>query len=342
MPGAQSHGGWRRHCRLARCGADADYGSVPAVPSWNWIPFLDDGFGLKATSPRYTPNTNYGASWKRNVMVHHRQTVEGDFSPLLWPEVTEFLLSMAIDRVTDSSSDNYQDLYGHVIDFFNPVDPRRYVGVVANELSLECDHSEDGDAQLTLSLLAQAEKASSVTEGDVDYSSLTPVPFMPQRATLRLDGSDVTDVENWTLSINNNVGDAPYTYDSEVGAGVRGHAVANQREASLELTKMNDDDAFADAIRGGGYMTFEARFYHPAGHFLQIVLPYLHVTESDEDGTPDQQATESPTLEAREAPSGTHEGEDVIYGVDLASGGTTTLAGGDVSTTEGATTTTGV
>ena len=59
---------------------------------------------------------------------------------------------------------------------------------------------------------------------------------------------------------------------------------------------------------------------------MQIILPHLLCPESPEDGSPDKQATESPRLEARAATYGDYEGEDIVYGVDLAAGGTTTLA----------------
>ena len=343
MPGPRSHGGWRRHVRIARNQANQDLGATPSPLNWNWVPLLGDGFKLKATSPRYVPETNYGGDFRRHVAIHYQQIVEGDLTTLLWPELTQFLFDMALLRVNDVTSQNHEDIYGHVVDHYTPDDPRRYYGVVVNSMRLSATGTGDNDVQITHSCIAQREVENDVlVEGDVDYSGVSAVPFMFAHADLQIHSVHVTDVENWNLTIENNVGDAPKIQNAAAALGVRAHAIANQRTITLELTKLNNSDRFNEAIRDGGLLTFQATFTHPAGHILQIILPSLYTEESDEDGTPSAQAKESPTLEARAANTGPYAGCDIVYAVDLAEGGTTTLAPITTTTVVGATTTTTV
>jgi hypothetical protein len=322
MPGPKSHGGWRRHVRIARNGADDAYGATIDAPSWLWIPLLGDGMKAKATAPRYVPETNYGGDYLRHVAIHHRIVIAGDLSTLLWPEVTQFLLDMALLRVADDSSPNCQDLYGHVVEHHTPDDPRRTYGLVVNSMRLACTGTGDGEVVLTHSCIGQREE--QVTLETPDYSGITPVPFMFRDARIEIDSAVVTDVEQFTLTVENNIGDAPLV--GVGGIGVRAHAIANLRVIGLELTKLNNSDRFNRAIREGNVVTFSARFTHPDGHLLQIILPELYVEESAEDGTPTKQATEAPKLFARAASSGIYRGRDIVYGCDLAAGGTTTLA----------------
>ena len=336
MPGPRSHGGWRRHVRIARNTADADYGATPGAIDWNWLPIIGDGMKLKATAPRFVPDTNYSADFRRQVAIYNRHEVAGDLTTLLWPEVTPYLFDMGLLRVDDAASPNHQDLYGHVIEHHTPDDPRRVYGAVVNTMRLACTGTGDNDVQLTLSMLGQREE--EIVYADPDYSALTPSPFMFAHARIELDGALVTDVDAWTLTVENNIGDAPFIWNAAVGAAVRVHAIANLRVVTLELTELNNDDRFNQAIRTGAPVTFEALFTHPDGHLLQIILPACYVEESPEDGTPSQQATENPTLHVQRAASGLYVGEDIIYGVDLAAGGTTTLEG--LTTTAALTTTT--
>jgi len=210
MPGPTSHGGWRRHINMARNAADEAYGSVPDAEEWHAIPILDNGFTLKATSPLYRPNLNIGKDWREHVAIPHSQVVQGDVTTLLFPEIAQYLLDAALLRVDDVDSPNHQDVYGHVIDYFTPVDPRRYLGVVVNTLRLACTHTGDADAQVTLSCLGlREEEADALVETDFDYTGLSYVPFMADFATVAVNGVDVLDVENWTLTVENNIGEAP-------------------------------------------------------------------------------------------------------------------------------------
>ena len=322
MPGPTSHGGWRRHIAIDRCGPDEAYGAAGLAAAVA-VPLIENGMTLKATSPHYVPSSNYGKSWKRSLAIAHKQVVEGDISTLLWPELTQFLLDMALLRVDDDASPNHQDLYGHVVDHFTVPDPRTYYGVVANSMRLAVSGTGENDARLTLSCIGQREEENdALTEADFDYSTITHVPFMAGFATLWVDARQVADVETWELSVENNISDAPFVWNAAVAAAVRGHAIANLRTIGLTLSKLNNNDEFNAAIRGGGRISFEALFHHPAGHILAIQLPHLYVPQSDEDGSPDRQAMESPRLEAVAGAGDV----DIEYAVDLAAGGTSTMS----------------
>jgi hypothetical protein len=260
--------------------------------------------------------------------------VEGDFVPMLVPENAQFVLDMALSRVA-AAGVNYQDVYGHVIDFYTPADPRRYYGVVVDTLRIQGTGTGDKDLTPTLSLIAQREEENdSLSKSDIDYSSLSPTTFMFSHASIELDDVRITDVEDFTLTVENNVMDSPFAWNASVQAAVRAHAISQMRAISVELTKLANEDTFNEAIRDGGYVTFQADFYHPDGHLLSILLPRCHVEQAEEDGTPSQQAKTSPTLEAVALPTGAeHAGEDIVYGVDLAAGGTTTLAAPTVTST---------
>jgi len=339
MPGPRSHGGWRRHIRIARNAADDAYGALPGALDWQGLPLIDNGMSVKATAARYTPVTNYGGDFRRHVAVHHTQIVEGDITTLLWPELTQYLFDMALLRVADGASPNNQDVYGHVIDHYTPDDPRRYYGAAVNTLSLACSGTGDNDAQLTLSMVAQREvENDALAETDPDYSDLTMVPFMAGHAKLVIDGVTHIDVEQWTLTVENNIGDAPFIWSGDALMAVRAHAIANLREVTLDLTSLNNDDRYNESIRDGSTVSFQATFTHPDGHIFQIILPSLYAEESPEDGTPDKQAVEAPKMIAQAAAAGTYEGEDIVYAVDL--GPTTTTLAPITTTTEAATTTT--
>ncbi len=334
MPGPASHGGWRRHIRIGPNAAGDEYGATPSPLNWTWVPLLGDGMKLKATSPRYVPPTNFGEDYRRHVAVHHRQVVEGDITTLLWPEVTQLLLDMALRRVVAAGA-NYQDLYGHVIEHHTPVDPRRHYGVVANGMRLVATGTGDNDVVLTLSCIGQREESVGVQSPD--YSGITPSPFMLAHATIEIDSAVVSDVDAFTLTVDNDVRDAPLEWNNAAGAAVRAFSIADMRTVTLALTKLDNHARFNQAIRQGNNITFEALFRHPDGHILEIILPSLYVEESEEDGSPDTQAKVSPTLVARAADSGLYAGEDIVYGVDLGPV-TSTLA--DITTTAAPTTTT--
>jgi len=336
MPGPVSHGGWRRHVRICRCAHDAAYGAVPGAPDWVWVPLLGDGMKTKATAPRYVPPTNYSADFRRHVAIHDRLVVGGTITTLLWPEIGDYLLDMALDRNAVPASPIYQDLSQYVIEHHTPPDPRRNRGCVCNRLTLTATGTGDNDVQVALDMLGRDEVEVGLEVPD--YSGITPAPFMFGHAEIQIDSIHVMDIEQFTLTVENNISEAPFVYVDALGVAVRAHAIANQRVISLALTELNNDDRFNQAIRAGHDVTFQALFRHPNHDIFQLILPSCYIEESEENGDPTVQAKESPTLQARVAESGTYEGEDIVYGVDVGPA-TTTLA--EVTTTlEEATTTT--
>lgn len=334
MAGVASHGGWRRHFRIARNAQNEPFGSVPAALNWNYIPILGDGFKLKATSERFVPAYNYGG-YRRAVAILHQHTVEGDITVHPFPQVALFLLDAAFLR-GPAAGINYQDTYAHVIDFLTPNDPRRYLGVNVESFTIANTGSGDGDTQFTLSCVAQSEREQGgLDEATFNYSGLSPfVPFMQSFARLWIDGVNVVDVEDWSLTLENNTERGPLGWEEIDNLGLIQYAIAGRRTISLDLTELNNDQRMNDAIREGTNISFHARYYHPAGHVMEIQLPKLYVPESEEDGTPSQQARETPRLEAL----ATDAGNDIIYAVNLAAGSSTTLP---TFTTTAAPTTTG-
>jgi len=337
MPGIRSHGGWRRMQRIRRVAAHSAYGTV-AGGAWYYIPRLGDGQKLKATAPRYTPDTEYGG-FRRRVAIHHRFEVRGDFTGLMYPESALFLMDMALLRVGTAGND-YEDIYQHVMDVFTPEDPRRYTGVIADTIRIRGSGTGDGEIQVTLGLIARSEaREASLDEATFEaaYDLLSLVPFMHGHARLYLNSALVTDVEDWTIEVNNNAAMGPLTFQA-AGHSYISYAKANKRAITLALSELNNSDDFNAAIRSGVEMTFQVLATHPDGHIMQIILPRLAVEESDEDGTPSAQAKEAPRMIALEADSGIYEGEDIVYAVDLAAGGTTMLE--MITTTPAPTTTT--
>ncbi|HUX16506.1 MAG TPA: hypothetical protein VMW52_08530, partial [Phycisphaerae bacterium] len=68
MPGIRSHGSWRRMQRFCQVAENSAYGTVPGAPTWLYIPRIGDGQGLKATAPRYAPDTEMGG-YRRRVAI---------------------------------------------------------------------------------------------------------------------------------------------------------------------------------------------------------------------------------------------------------------------------------
>ena len=323
MPGVggQPHIGALRHVRLVQ---ETTFGEVPVAPDWTSLPILEDGFKLKATSERYWGNTNYGGDHRRHMAVHHKLDVAGDLVTLPWPEATLLMLDMALER------DASLDLYSYTIDHYTPVDPRRYLGAVAERLTIGFEPPE---VRFTLGMRAKLEQEyNALVPGDFDYSGLTLSPFMYAGAEIRINDVLYTHIDSGTLTIENNVAAGPPVRTAGTPLGTAAYLIAQQRAISFESTQLNWDDEFNEAIRDGGLFSLDIRLYHPAGHICQIQVPAMVVEESDEDGTPDQVAKESPRLEALVPSGGTN---DIIYAVDLTP--TTTLAG--LTTTTAPTTT---
>jgi len=316
MPGAigTPHLGARRHIRISQ---EATFGTVNPAPSWVYVPILEDGMKLKATSPRYRPDTNFGGDYRRHVHVCHSLQSSGDIICNPWPEVTGYLLDMALARTAA------HDLNSYTVDHFTPTDPRRYTGTVIDRLTIAVTGTGDADVRLTLGCVAKLEAENDdLEEASFTYAGVTPVPFMFRDAAILIGAIHRIDLEAFTITVENNLAQGPNVQTAGTEQGTVGYLIAQQRAISLELTELNVGDTINEAIRDCNPLAFEARFSHPDGHMWQIQLPYIYPEESDEDGTPSQVTKESPRFEV-----GCDDGGcDIIYGVDLAAGGTTTLA----------------
>ena len=279
--GTDAHQGARRHVRACQ---EAVWGQCPGSPEWHCVPVLGDGYTVKAAQRRFRPGTLVGG-WKRSVHLSYLQVVEGRWTVLLYPEVAQFLLDMALERTGD-------ELHSYCIDHCTPPDPRRHLGCVVESARL--DFSGRGDAVLWhMRLRGKLEQENdALTEEDFDYSGLAPVPFRFQGATLEVDGSPAADVESCTITVRNNLRAGPSR------AGYLAYLLADQRAVSLELTKLNDSDVFNAAIRGGGTLSFSAVLSQPSGWELSIELPRLYVDESDERALPGALVTSRTRLEA--------------------------------------------
>jgi len=322
MPGATVHHSYDRHVRIA---AETAFGVVHADPSWSDVPFPAGGFGLKATSPRFMPPTNV-AGYRRRVGVHHQQVVEGSFNTLAWPDHLFALLTMGLTR------DGNGDLSSYTIDHFTPVDPRRYLGAVAENLTLRV--GGDGELAVELGLRAKVEEeANTLIAGDFDYSSMNLIPFMLRDARLEINSEHVTDVEEFSISVANNVAQGPMVRTSGITQGTVAYLAAGRREITLDLTKLSDSDRFEEAIRDGNELTFEAVFEHPSGHRLELQLPLLVVEGSDESDSDTEPVKANPKMVALS----NSDDDDIIWAVDL---GPTTTTLAPLTTTAAPTTTT--
>jgi len=280
-PVADAHTAERRHVRVCR---EENWGECPPSPHWHCVPIFGDGYQVKAADPKFRP-ASYIGGWRRSVHLSHFQRVRGVWRVLLYPEVAAFLLDMALERTGG-------ELHSHCIDHYTPSDPRRHLGCVVEGATLRCD-ARTGAALWRMALRGKCEQENdALGEDDFDYSSLTLVPFGFDGATLDVDGSAVTDVERFTVSVVNNVLCGPSI------AGQAAYLSAGQRTVSLRLTKLNDSDLFNSAIRSGGTISFSASLGHPAGWTLDLELPRLCVDESRERATPGELVTATPVLEA--------------------------------------------
>jgi len=275
------HQGARRHVRACR---EATWGQCPPSPQWHCIPVFADGYTVKAADRKLRPRTLVGG-WQRSVHLSYLQVVEGRWSALLYPEVAEFLLDMALERTGGQ-------LHSYCVDHYTPPDPRRHLGCMVESARLEC--SGRGSAVLWHMALRgrQEQENDALSEEDFDYSGLTPVPFCFQGATLQMDASPVGDVEACTITVRNNLRAGPSS------GGLLAYLIAGQRAVSLELTKLNDSDLFNAAIRSGGTLSFSAVLSHPSGWELGIQLPRLYVDESAEPAMPGALVTSRTRLEA--------------------------------------------
>jgi hypothetical protein len=122
-----------------------------------------------------------------------------------------------------------------------------------------------------------------------------------------LNDAAVTSVERFRLRVDNRLSPGPNR------AGLVAFLTARQRAVSLELMKLDDGDAFNEALRSGGTFSFVASLRHPEGHSLTLELPSLHVEAGDERAAPGELAASALHMEA-----GTDdEGDDVSYEVEI-------------------------
>lgn len=331
MPGLSGtpHHGRRRHARMV---AETTYGAVPGGASWSAVPYIGDGFKLKAEAEAWDPDSNYGGAVDSAVAIQHKQDVSGQLVTALWPQRVAALLDAALDRTGDT-----EDLTSYAWQHYTPVETRQIVGAVVRSLRLQVNRTDQADAQLTLDWLAQAETTvAGVDTDDFDYSDIDQRPFMGcDVAQIEVESADSFDVEQFTLEVTNELEAGPYYPMSGVTHRVLRYIIAGGRTISLDLTRVNRSAQLNDALRAGADLSFYTRWTHPLGHSLEIRLPRLIVPRVEEDGTPSRVARETPRLEARATAVG---GDAIQYGVDLATGGTTTI--GPYTTTAEPTTTT--
>ncbi len=290
--GTDIHQGARRHVRACQ---EATWGQCPPSPDWRCVPVFGDGYTVKAADPKVRPGTLVGG-WKRSVHLSYLQAVAGRWTMLLYPEVAEFLLDMALKRTGD-------ELHSYCLDHYTPPDPRRHLGCMVESARLECG-GRGGAVLWRMALRGKLEQENdALSEGDFDYSGLTPVPFRFQGAVVELNASPVGDVEAFTITVRNNLRLGP------ARGGCLAYLCAGQRAVSLELIKLNDSDVFNSAIRAGGTLSFSAVLSHPSGRKLTIELPRLYVDESTERALPCALVRSRTRLEAAVDQSGV----DVSY-----------------------------
>ncbi len=326
MPGiaGNPHHIYDRHVRISQ---EAAFGEVNGAADWQAVPILGDGFKLKGSSPRFFPETNL-ASYRR-MAIAHQLVVEGALTTLAWVDFIDYLLAMALTR------DANGDLYSYTFDHYTPTDPRRLLGAVAESLTLRVTGTGDADVQVELALRAKLEAENDALDtGDFDYSSLVCVPFAFRDARIEIDTVHVTDVEAWTLTVNNAVSQGPMIRTAGTDFGTVAYLVAGRREISLDLTDVDNDARFNEAIRSGDPLSFTADFFHPLGHLLQIQLPLLAVEESDESASQADPTKRAPRLQAIVPCEG---GDEICWALDR---GPTTTTLEPLSTTPAPTTTT--
>ena len=294
-PTGNWHTGRERHLRV--CREDA-WGHCPAEPEWHALPLVTPGFGLKAENPRFRPATLYGG-WRRSVQLPRGQVVAGRLGTMLWPELADLLLGMALERADGTP-------HSFTMDFRTPSDPRRYLGAMVERLELR-GRAGERDVSVHLDLTGKAEETNPSLSSDAfDYSGLSPMPFTFEAAEVLLDVGRLTGVESFALSVRNNLSAGPQ------GPGGITYLRAGHRDVSLELTKLDDSDAVNAAIRSGGTLSFEMTLSHPEGHSLSLALPVVHAQAAPEKADPGDLAHATLRMEA-----GTDGADDITWNVSL-------------------------
>jgi len=297
-PQGDWHRSRRRHLRICREDAWAE---CPDEPQWQAVPFVEDGYSLKATQGYYRPDTQFGGD-RTGVHLASLQTVTGALVTRLWPQLAGLLLAMALDRSAGG-------LPSYCADLYTPSDARRCLGAMVDRFELEAQ-AVGRDVLVRLTMQARREAAlTGLTEDDFDYSGLSTAPFAFDRAEIELDGATVTGAQAFSLRADNRLSAGPNR------AGLIDYLVARQRLVTLELTKLDDDDALNAAIREGGTLSFALSFAHPEGHSLEMALPVLHVEANAERARPGELAT----CVARMAAGTDESGDDLTTTLELGS-----------------------
>lgn len=287
-----------------RWAREASWGDLPPVPDWRCIPIQSGVMGLKAEASLFWPPTSF-AGWKRSVLLPELQRAAGPVEVLAWPQVVGYVLDAALERNAQG------DLHSYCVDYFTPPDPRRYRGAVVESLQIRADRT--AVALLLRTRAWKEEENDALAEDDFDYLDLTSVPFRMRDARVALDGIGVTDVEEFAVTVDNEVRPGPCE------AGHVAFLIGGRRCVRLEARKLNNTDDFNAAIRTGAPLSFEAEFTHPDDHRLTLELPALFAERSAEDGAPSRVASSQTLLRAATDESG----HDLTYGVYV-SGLTTT------------------
>jgi hypothetical protein len=295
-PAGNWHYARRRHLRICR---EEVWGECPERPAWLTVPVFGDGFKLKATSPHFSPGSAFGG-YRRTVQLGYVRQVAGEFVSLAWPQTAAVLLEMTLER-------DAIDLHSYCMDYYSPADPRRCLGVMVDQLQMSA-RPPRWDVVFRLGLKARTEGASpALLESDFDYAGLSPVPLRFERASVSLNGTPMTDVEAFSVQVQNNLEEGPNR------GGAVGFLIAGCRAVSLDLTMLDDSDAINDAIRNDGAMSFQATLTHPEGHTLALSLPALHPQTNPEEAEPGQLARGLVHMEA-----GTDsQGNDITYALHL-------------------------
>jgi len=299
MPGGPTgtHLGSRMHYRMC---AESTWGSLPGAPAWYQIPNLDNGLTVRSKTPRYRPNTNWGG-FRQKLHIRHQYQLSGDMTVEYRPTNADFLLDWALERNADTD-----DLGSCSLQRYAPHLELQQVGLVVDSLTLEAT-GESGVFTGRMSVRGKEEtEITSLSYGDFDYDGLEMEPFMFQHAVLEIpDGTTVTDVEQFSISIQNNLYIGPYNNRLVTSL------IAQSRAIELTLSKLACNDDYFDAKNSDSTLSFVATFTHPEGDTLVLTLPALYCDEDEEDETPNQVAKGAPKLMAGIDGSG----DDITYNV---------------------------
>jgi len=265
----QIHTDRHRHLRLCR---EDVWGSCPDEPDWHSLPFVRGGYTVRARPVHFRPDSSYGG-FRRTACLRSVTEVFGAVVTHLWPDRAELLLGMALDRIDGR-------LQSYCADHYTPPDPRRCLGLMVDTFRMEATGTA-GDVKVLMALRGRAEEARpGLTEDEFDYGSLGAVPFRLDRATVRLDGAELSGIEAFALTVDNALATGPSL------CGAPAFLAAGPRTVALELLQPHDSPVLDDALRDGGPLGFEATLSHPLGYVLTFELPVLHAEGIEENGPP--------------------------------------------------------